>query len=219
MKNKWSNVRTPSEQDDSIQRFQMVELVPGDLRRFEGRAGEGKDEEPPHDCSGLQRQAYEEGRRKGCEEGIAQVRQELEDQFQHALRLANQMGRARVAALEEQERDIVEVALTVARKILGREIRHDPDSIIPQVRRLLGLLPKKSLVTLRVHPEDLEILQPIHESLRGEIADGDHLTLEADESLERGGCVIEQGGLLLDASISQQFDTITRDFGIEPVNP
>ncbi len=217
MKSKWSNIRTPQEQDDSVQCFQMVELVPGDLRRFEGRTADGEEEEPPHDCSDLQRQAFEEGRRKGCEEGIAQVRQELEAQFQHALHLANQMGRARVAALEEQERDIVEVALAVARKILWREIQHDPDLIIPQVQRLLGLLPKKSLVTLRVHPKDLEILQPVHESLRREMVDGDHLTLEADESLEQGGCVIEQGGLLLDASISQQFDTITRDFGIEPV--
>lgn len=219
MRNKWSKIPASVENDESIQCFQMLELIPGDLRRFEqGKDGPGE-EEPPHDCSALQQQAYEEGRCSGLEEGRAQARKELEERFQHALRLANQIGRTRVVALEEQERDVVEIAITIAKKIVKQEITQDPQIITRQVNQLLELLPKKSLVTLKVHPTDLAVLQPIQTSLQEEFLDGDHLVLDPDENIEAGGCVIEQSGLLLDARIRQQFDTITRDFGLEPLEP
>ncbi len=207
------------EQDESVQQFQMVELIPGDLRRFEsGKDSDSEDQEAPHDCSLLQQQAYEEGKKNGYDEGVAQSRQELQGQFQHALELANRIGKVRVAALEEQERDIVEVAMAIAKKVLKREIEHDSATVVRQVQQLLGLLHKKSLVTLRVNPNDIEELRSAHEVLGIEGGKGEHLILEADEDIEVGGCVIEQGGLLLDARIHQQLDVLAKDFGLEPTN-
>ena len=141
-------------QHGHVQKFEMAELVP------QG-AGNQDEDVPPHDCSELQRQAFALGRAKGIEEGRAQCQAKVDEELKRALHLANQIGRARVAAMEEQDQDIVEVALAIAQKILLREIEEDKNLIVRQVRQILGLLLNKNLVTLKVHPQDAEVLGPL----------------------------------------------------------
>jgi len=208
VRNKWSKVRRPMEQDEMVKRFQMVELV-------QGGGKESAEEAPPHDCAELQREAFEQGRKAGIEEGRVQCQMQVEEGLKRALRLANHIGRARVVALEEHERDIVEVALAITRKIILREIEIDKDLVLRQVRQVLELLPDKALVTLKVHPQDFSTLEPLQHTLRAEFADGDHLVLEAYEEVDPGGCLVEQAGLLFDARLTQQLSIVASEFGLE----
>lgn len=192
------------EQDVRVQKFQMAELVP-----------QGRRAQEPHDCSELQRHAFEQGRQKGIEEGRAQCQAKVDEELTRAIHLANQIGRARVVALEEQERDIVEVALAISHKIILREVETDKELIVRQVRQILGLLLNASLVTLKVHPDDLEVLEPLHQALQAEFVDGDHLVIEGHEDVQPGGCLVEQAGLQLDARLHQQLETVAAEFGLE----
>lgn len=195
-------------ENSRVQKFEMAELIPKELKDQE-------EEAQAHDCTDLQTQAFEQGRAQGIQEGREQCQAKVDEEFKRAIQLANQIGRARVAALEEQDRDIVEVALSISQKILLREIEHDKELIVRQVRQILGLLLNKSLVTLKVHPLDLEVLDPLHDILRAEFLDGDHLIIEGDESIQRGGCLVEQAGLQLDSRLQQQLETVAKEFGLE----
>jgi flagellar assembly protein FliH len=196
------------EHKDQVQKFEMVELIPNGVRNQE-------EEEQAHDCSLLQQHAYKQGWLKGTEEGRAQCQAKVDEELKRAIQLANQIGRARVVALEEQDRDIVEVALAISKKIILREIETDKDLVVRQVRQIFGLLLNKCLVTLKVHPQDLAALEPLHDVLRSEFLDGDHLSIEAHDDVQPGGCVIEQAGLQLDARLEQQFETVAAEFGLE----
>ena len=196
------------EQDDTVKRFQMVELVHKSTKQR-------VEEAQPHDCRELQQAAFERGRQAGIAEGHAQCQDQVEEEIKKALRLANQIGRARVIALEEHERDIVEVALAISKKILLRECEIDKELVVRQVRQVLGLLPDKTLVTLKVHPQDFKILEPLQHTLRPEWADGDHLALEAFDDVDPGGCLVEQAGLLFDARLTQQLALVASEFGLE----
>ena len=196
------------EQDDTVKRFQMVELVHKSAKQ---RAEEAQ----PNDCRELQQAAFERGRQAGIAEGRAQCQAQVEEEVKKALRLANQIGRARVIALEEHERDIVEVALAISKKILLRECENDKELVVRQVRQVLGLLPDKTLVTLKVHPQDFKILEPLQHTLRPEWADGDHLALEAFDDVDPGGYLVEQAGLLFDARLTQQLALLASEFGLE----
>ena len=154
-------------------------------------------------------------RQKGLEEGRAQGQAKVDEELKRVIHLANQIGRARVSALEEQERDIVEVALAISQKIILREVETDKELIVRQVRQILGLLLNTSLVTLRVHPQDLEMLEPLHQALQAEFLDGDHLVLEGHEDVQPGGCLVEQASFQLDARLSQQLETVATEFGLE----
>jgi flagellar assembly protein FliH len=196
------------EQNDRVKKFEMAELIPKGARDQE-------EEDQPHDCSELQQQAFEQGRLKGIDEGRAQCQAKVDEQLSRAIQLANQIGRARVAALEEQDRDIVEVALAISQKIILREVETDKELIVRQVRQILGLLLNKNLVTLKVHPQDLHVLEPLHEALRAEFLDGDHLIIEGSEDVQSGGCLVEQVGLQLDARLHQQLEAVATEFGLE----
>ncbi len=196
------------EQNAGVKKFEMVELIPKDAR-------DQDKEGHPHHCSELQRQAFEQGRLKGIDEGRAQSQAKVDEGTKRVIHLANQIGRARVAALEEQDRDIVEVALVISHKIILREIETDKELVIRQVRQILGLLINKTLVTLKVHPQDLEVLEPLHQALQSEFVDGDHLVIEGNEDVQAGGCVVEQVGLQLDARLHQQLEAVATEFGLE----
>lgn len=214
MKSKWSKVSWAMQEQTGVQEFQMVELV-----SKEGRSQEQKEKKKEkvlkHDCSELQRQAYEQGRQKGIEEGLAQNQAEIDHAMQQAIKLGNEVGRARMMALEEQERDIVEVALVISRKIILRELEIDKELIVRQVRHILGQLVNTGLVTLKVHPQDFAVLEPLHKTLQSEFVDGAHLVIEPHEEIQIGGCLVEQAGLQLDARLSQQLETVAAEFGLE----
>ena len=195
-------------QNTSVQKFEMAELVP------KGEKGQDE-EEAPHDCSDLQRQAFEQGRLKGIDDGRAQCQAQVDEELKRAIQLANEIGRARVVAMEEQDRDIVEVALAISQKIILQEVETDKEIIVRQVRQILGSLLNKNLVTIKVHPQDLQTLEPLHEDLKAEFLDGDHLLIEGQEDVPLGGCLVEQAGLQLDARIQQQLETVATEFGLE----
>ena len=192
-------------QNTNVKKFQMTELIPKDQ----------VEEAPPHDCSVLQQHAFTQGRLQGMAEGRAQCQAKVDEQLNRAIHLANQIGRARVAALEEQDRDVVEVALAICKRILLKEVDVDKELIVRQVRQILGLLLNKHLVTLKVNPEDLQVLQPLHEALRAEFLDGDHLVLEGHSDVQLGGCLVEQAGLQLDGRLDQQLEAVATEFGLE----
>ena len=196
------------EQNARVKKFEMAELI------AKGARDQDK-EDQPHDCSELQRQAFEQGRLQGIDEGRAQCQAKVDEQLSRAIQLANQIGRARVTALEEQDRDIVEVALAISQKIILREVETDKELIVRQVRQILGLLLNKNLVTLKVHPHDLHTLEPLHEALRAEFLDGDHLIIEGSPDVQSGGCLVEQVGLQLDARLHQQLEAVATEFGLE----
>ncbi len=201
------------EQDETIQPFHMVELIPKGMKNSQD------EEDDKHDCTGLQREAFERGHLKGWEEGVNEGRAQCEDHVNEELskitRMANEIGRARLLALQENEQDIMEIALAIARNILLRELEVDSQVAVRQVRHVLSLLRHKGLVLLKVHPQDFEQLDSIRQSLSEEFLDGDHVVLEADEEIDRGGCRVEQAGLRLEVDLLGQLETVAQEFGIE----
>lgn len=208
MKSKWSKVLTPDFQGGVVRTFQMSEWTD---------SPEAEEEQPPHDCSALQDEAFERGRLAGREEGRAECRAQVQEEWSRALKVAHQVGQVRIGGMEERERDIMEVALAIARKVLLRELRTDPELVIRQVRQVLRLLSGKELVTIRVHPDDASCLQSVREQLNVEGGTLLNLCIEVHEEIERGGCLIEQAGLLFDAQMTRQLQTIAEEFGLQEI--
>lgn len=208
MKNKWSRVLSPELQGESVKLFQMNEF----------RSNKDKEEDlPPHDCSELQREAYEEGRKVGQAEGRAACQAKVHEEVANLLKLANHLAQVRVAGVEECQRDIVEIALAIAKKILIKELDVDKEVVLRQIQQVLQLVSKRELVTIRVNPNDAQLLKVVQDRLRAEFDDPAHVVIESQDDIERGSCIVEQGGLLFDAQLSRQWDTISEEFGLQEI--
>jgi flagellar assembly protein FliH len=108
----------------------------------------------------------------------------------HACRTAEQV------ALAEVEDTVVELALSIARTVVGRELAASADPGADALARALALAPDDCPVTVRLHPDDVQTLGDL-----SVLAPGRQLVVVADHGVERGGCVAEAAGRQVDAQV------------------
>lgn len=106
------------------------------------------------------------------------------------------------------ETEVVELALEIAKKIVGREVSRDRDIICALVKIALGKLHNRSIAEVRLNPEDFLFVQTHREKLGFRGA----LELVEDASITVGGCLIHTETGDIDARIESQFDEIA--FGL-----
>jgi len=133
--------------------YDMVPASPG--RR--GRAGSGLDYEA---ADGAASSAVREsqGRAQGHQEGLAEARRIYEEQLAReraglAAALA-QFTRDRAAYFQRIEAEVIQLALSIARKILHREAQMDPLLLAGIVRVALEKIDGATGIVLRVHPQN-----------------------------------------------------------------
>lgn len=108
------------------------------------------------------------------------------------------------------ERDIVALALDVARNVLAAEVTTSPAAIESIARRALARVRRARSVVLRVHPDDLAYAL---EHARGWLAPGAEpavFEVVDDASVDRGGVVVECDLGRIDARIESQLKAIAR---------
>jgi flagellar biosynthesis/type III secretory pathway protein FliH len=104
----------------------------------------------------------------------------------------------RLAALGAE---VAAIAVDVARKVLGRELRADPGAVVEIARAALEAARGRRGVTLRVHPRDAPAVRAGEARLRGPLS---RCALLEDERVEPGGAIVESEGGRVDARIETQ---------------
>ena len=94
-------------------------------------------------------------------------------------------ARDRQRYFDRMEKEVVRLAVAVARKVVGRELREDPAMLAGAVRQVLQRLEHDGKIRLRVSPGEVaawEKAMPLRTN---------EFVLLADESLEGARCVLE----------------------------
>lgn len=157
--------------------------------------------------AGARREGWEEGYRAGLEAASqsAEVkRAEVNRRAAEALSLAaGSITAGRASALAVAQRDTTELAFELARTLVGHELALSHAPGMDAVARALKLASPGEELTVRLHPDemvDLEDLQPL--------ASGCTVTIVADPSIERGGCVVDAGSCRIDAQIQPALERV-----------
>ena len=153
---------------------------------------------PEDAAAALIADAYARGRAEGrleAERGMAAERERL-------ARTIDQVGGLRPRVLAEAERDVADMAVSVARRILHREVRLDPDILLAMARVALGRLGDRVAATVYLHPAD-------HAAVSGRTADTT-LVLASDPDLPRAGCRIASALGDIDLGIDAQVTELAR---------
>ena len=134
-----------------------------------------------------------------------------EAESQRALDMVAQVEQLRIQSAKQSESDIVELALAMARKVIHREASLDPDIVVAQVREIISSIAEKGLIRVLVHPSDVEYLLTFRQSFVG--ADGTpvQLSIEPDETIQPGGCIIESSQYFMNATIEKQLEAIWQE--------
>ncbi|MEO8118254.1 MAG: FliH/SctL family protein [Rhodoferax sp.] len=166
----------------------------------------------------------QEGFAEGFVQGQAQTRLEAQRQIadfiahqgQEAAQNFTQLFasvQAQQAATEQViARGVLELACELARQVLRRELSVNPDTLRPVIREAVGLLTTENKSALiRLNPADLEVLE---EAVRAEFSSLS-LTLVADATLTRGGCVVESAGTVVDGTLEKRWMRAIANLGLD----
>lgn len=154
---------------------------------------------------------------QGHKEGRAEALKELSQAVQVLRNAARSYEVEKTRLIDAADEQSVTLALAVARKILGREIR-DGEAVRSILRRALAQAPARKALRARLSPDDLRIIESSRDQLRkiGEPLP-EELLLCADPAIARGGCVLESAAGQVDARMETQLELIEQALrGMEP---
>ena len=167
-------------------------------------------------------EAYRRGEAAGLERGREEGRAEAEEAARReaAERLAashraleaalDAVEAAEAPALRALEKNIVALAVAVARHVIGREVKGDARAIAELVRRAIAEFPIDQPLRVRLNPGDLSTISaavsPDGEPLA--IAPGRNLRWVADPRIESGGCMVEGREQIVDGRVDRALERI-----------
>lgn len=154
------------------------------------------------------REAFAEGTRRGIEAGKTQFKESVGESAETLRKVGEVLQEERQAFLDSLEPQVVELAFSIARRILRREAQVSPEVVQTTVRAALEQVLDQEHVVIHVNPGDLEVIRGHRVTLLDDF-DGIHrLDVVPDEAVESGGCVAESGQLHVDARLDAQLEQI-----------
>lgn len=106
------------------------------------------------------------------------------------------------------ERDVVKLALAIAEKVVKREIVLDDQLVLRQINEAVKRVVGIERIKIRINPRDEELVRAYRTNILATTDAVRELAIEADETITRGGCVIESDSGNVDALIATQSERI-----------
>lgn len=157
-------------------------------------------------------EAYERGRLDGMTEAAT-----ARNASDEAERIATG---DRIAALLERiaqqtsrfmgtlEQDAYRFALAVAERVVKHEITLDESVVMRQIRDSMHRIIGVETITVRVHPDDETLVRSHRPVLLSSSDSVREIIIEGDDTVERGGCILESATGNVDARIGSQLRQI-----------
>ena len=147
--------------------------------------------------------ARSEGREAGREEGIARVDAEINELLTLLHGLIEAVREDRDRFLRSAEPELVRLALGAAERVVHHEIAQYDQFVVETVRAALARAVGRNDITIRVNPDDMEVMRAYRERLLA-AGDFEHLRLIEDQRVDRGGAMLESDSGTIDAKITTQ---------------
>jgi len=150
----------------------------------------------------LRQRARAEGLEEGRNEGLKTLLEQVAE--------ISKRGVEREEALAGQ---LKELALSIARKVIGAELQQHPDTVAQIARHALSEKARQRReVALRVNPEDLEVVRERRTELLEVLSRAREINIVGDPEVERFGVIIETDAGRIDARLDTQLAVFERAF-------
>ncbi len=153
---------------------------------------------------------YAAGHDAGYAAGHAAGREQAQQEATRIQALANTCVGAIASVEEEMGQAILSLAVRIAQQVLRTTLDAQPEKMLDLIRDITHVDPdNESVLTLRVNPADLDLVQQYLESDAGL----NHWRLLSDVAVERGGCLAETALGNIDATLKTRWQRVTSALG------
>jgi len=146
---------------------------------------------------------YKRGYGEGKEAGIQEERANFDPRKKSWSATIQEIIGFKNSLIKESEKTIVEMALSFARIVIGREIRTETDVIREQVKKAIEYNISEGKLVFHVNPEDIGQFEQKEEFIPEEYLQ--NIVVIPDETVGKGGCVLMTNSGMIDATIKEQF--------------
>ena len=159
----------------------------------------------------LSKQAYEEGFAQGYHDslvegkkaGLAEGQVEIQKQTKRLNQLMAALNKPFEVLDQQMAQELVTLGLAIARQVIYREIRTDPDLILKVVQKALEALPSSSRhIHLYLHPDDVELVS----NSPGFFVDKQKVEIVESTEMNRGDCKVVTEVSHIDASVEKRIN-------------
>ena len=153
----------------------------------------------------LQAEAHAEAFAQGLAEGREAGRGEVRAQVEKLAGMFYDLAKPFEVLNAEVERELLTLAMALARQIVRRELKTDPTQIIGIIRDAIAALPVAAReVRVHLHPEDASVVRQNLAPTESERA----WTIVEDPVMARGGCQITTTTSRIDARLETRLAAI-----------
>jgi flagellar assembly protein FliH len=151
----------------------------------------------------LEREAFTKGYAQGERAGAEAAARRGEATLRRLAQTVEELAGLRTTLIQKTERQVIELSLAIARRILHREISLDRELLVAMARVALERLGEKSSATIRLNPDDYNLI-----GAAAQTGDGSLVRIVADPLVSSGGCVVQSDFGLIDLSLDAQLGEI-----------
>ena len=156
----------------------------------------------------LQAEAHKEAFEQGLAEGREAGRAEVQAQVDRLAGMFYDLAKPFDVLDAEVERELLTLAMALARQIVRRELKTDPTQIIGIIREAIAALPVATRdIRVHLHPEDAAVVTQHLAPTEKERA----WTIIEDPVMARGGCQIMTVTSRIDARLETRLGSILSD--------
>lgn len=157
------------------------------------------------DTAAIERDAFLKGYQQGERAGLEAAAERGEEMLARLSQSVADLQTLRTEMLRRTERQIVELAVAIARKVVHRELSLDPALMLAMARVALDRLADATGATVRLHPHDYAAAV---QHGAGVLPGG--VKLVADQGIPRGGCTVQSDSGVIDLTADLQLDEAAR---------
>ncbi len=162
-------------------------------------------------------------RQQACQQGLDDARQQtaqavsagVDQRLQTVLPAVRDsvsgIQQERVRLLQAWERQLIQLAVAIAERIVRRELTQQPEITIDLIRETLELAAGSTTLKLRLHPADQQALQEPLQALLARCGESTRLEAVADPAIEQGGCIVDTEYGTIDQQIGTQLERIENE--------
>lgn len=173
-------------------------------------ADDGSVLQPDNDSEGIkiEEEAYKRGFTDGINAGRLQILGEIENELRILRTLIEGIERLKEELYRKIEEDVVEISLSIARKIIYEVAEHDREMVVAVAKEAIKRASDREMLKIKISPVDYEILNKKRTELLQCVDGIKSIVFEVDESVRPGGCLIETNQGDVDARIESQIKVV-----------
>ncbi len=118
----------------------------------------------------------------------------------------------KLSVRKEVEKVIAKIAIITTKKVLDRELKQDPSTVVDIIAKNLKSVANHRKISLFVNKKDLDMFQHHKEKLKLIFEHVDTFNILSREDISEGGAIIETEAGIIDARIENLWTTIENTF-------